>query len=177
MGSSQLAAALDDLHRAPVPADATRLDDDGVLSIYFGSMRQYRPAAHDRCVALAASVVPGMTMARIHGDATVVHNSLWSNAESLTGVIDPGVVEVGPPVLDWAWAEAMALERGWRTPQQYESDLPDELNARELSGLVLIRRLSDALAWAHPAGEIAMMRRALDEVHPSLVREVDVDGW
>lgn len=53
-------------------------------------------------------------MTPIRGDLAIGHNALFEG-DTLTGALDPGAIEQGPPILDPAWALAVDLPYGGST--------------------------------------------------------------
>ena len=127
------------------PDGGLRLDDPGALGVLLGWARRTVPRAYPAIAERLSDACTGMPMSAIHGDLAVCHNALF-DGDRLTGVLDPGAIECGPPMLDLAWALAVDLPRGG-TPAAlfdgYGSDDVDREALNALLPLMLLRRLID----------------------------------
>ncbi|GAA3979014.1 hypothetical protein GCM10023085_71750 [Actinomadura viridis] len=152
-------------HACP-PGGGLRLDDPGALGVLLGSARRNAPRAYPAIAERFGDVCLGMEMTAIHGDIAVGHNALF-DGDTLTGILDSGAVEQGPPMLDLAWALAVDLPRG-ATPEPliegYGADAFDQEALDALLPLMLLRRLIDtpALGLAETDGRWIVQRLRVD---------------
>ncbi|MEE6308011.1 phosphotransferase [Plantactinospora veratri] len=93
------------------PAVGRRLDAPGTAAMFFGEIRLRDPACALRLVAALDRACRGAPMTAIHGDMAVGHNVLFTGGR-LRAVLDPGAIQVGPPMLDLAWCIAVDLGLG-----------------------------------------------------------------
>lgn len=103
------------------------------------------PHAYRALAALFGEVCEGLPMTAIHGDVAVGHNALF-DGDVLTGLLDPGATESGPPMLDLAWALAVDMPRGAEPGpliDGYGADGVDLGSLEALLPLMMLRRLID----------------------------------
>jgi len=125
-----------------------RLDEPGALGVMLGSARHLAPRDYPAISDLFDQACAGQPMTTIHGDAAVGHNVLFEG-DDLLAVLDPGAVEIGPPMLDLAWCLAIDLPRGahprWLL-EGYGTDAVDQEALDTLLPLMILRRLIDTQA-------------------------------
>ncbi|MFI0410796.1 phosphotransferase enzyme family protein [Actinomadura sp. 3N508] len=97
-------------HSRP-PRDGLRLDAPGALGVPLGWARTAVSDAYQDIAEHFAAACRGLPMAAIHGDVAVCHNTLF-DGDVLTGLLDPGTTESGPPMIDLAWSLAIDMPRG-----------------------------------------------------------------
>lgn len=125
--------------------DGLRLDDPGALGVMLGCVRGRLPDLYEAIAAGFAEACVGLPVVAIHGDAAVCHNTLYRDGE-LVAVIDPGAIEIGPALLDLAWALAVDLPHGGRIEpllDGYGRQSVDMDALLTLLHLMMIRRLVD----------------------------------
>lgn len=133
------------------PARGLRLDSPGGLGAFLGTPRAVFPETYPAVAEALAQVCQGMAMMPIHGDVSVGHNTLFTGDE-LSAILDPGVVHVGPPMLDLAWALAIDLPHGADPVPLLDGYSHDSVDADALDALLphlLLRRLVDTLITGH----------------------------
>ncbi|MFJ2030760.1 phosphotransferase enzyme family protein [Streptosporangium sp. NPDC087985] len=125
-----------------------RLDDPGALGVMLGSARKLTPHTYPAISRILDQVCAGQPMTAIHGDVAVGHNALFEGDE-LRALLDPGAIEVGPPMLDLAWCLAVDLPRGahprWLL-EGYGIGAVDQDALDALLSLMVLRRLIDVRA-------------------------------
>ena len=112
-------------------------------------------------------------MTPIHGDLAVGHNALFEG-DTLTGVLDPGAIEQGPPMLDLAWALAVDLPHGGSAEPLLEGY--GEVNHAALDALLplmLLRRLIDTVPLGLTDTDGQWIACHLRENHPDLLALVE----
>lgn len=127
-----------------------RLDDPGGLGVLLGTARFVVPRSYPQVAALFDAACRGRRVTAIHGDVAVGHNALFDGDE-LTGILDPGAVEVGPPMLDLAWALAVDLPHGASADpllDGYGRDAVDREALDAVLPLMMLRRLIDTFTLA-----------------------------
>jgi hypothetical protein len=145
------------------PAAGRRLDDPGTAAMFFGEIRLRDPACALRLVAALDRACRGAPMTAIHGDMAVGHNVLFAGTR-LRAVLDPGAIQVGPPMLDLAWCIAVDLGLGGTAEAAvagYDGGVDHALLDRLLP-LMLARRRFDLLNQRQPeaAERLAAQLRA-----------------
>lgn len=127
------------------PAGGLRMDDPGGLGVLLGSARFVVPRVYPRIAALFDTACRGRPVTAIHGDVALGHNMLFEGDE-LIAIIDPGAVEIGPPMLDLAWALAVDLPRGGSVGpllEGYGRDAVDQDALDAVLPLMVLRRYID----------------------------------
>ncbi|WP_395107962.1 phosphotransferase [Actinomadura sp. SCN-SB] len=153
------------------PGGGLRLDDPGALGVLLGWTRRTVPAAYPAIAGLIADACAGMPMTPIHGDVAVGHNTLF-DGDALTGILDPGAIEQGPPMLDLAWALAIDLPRGATADpliEGYGHDAVDRAALNALLPLMLLRRLIDTPDLGTADTDGRWIARRLSEQRPDLM--------
>jgi hypothetical protein len=157
-----------------VPATGYRLDDPGAAALFFGEIRMRdRPAAL-RLVAALDRACRGAPMSAIHGDLAVGHNVLFCGGRP-SAVLDPGAVQVGPPMVDLAWSVAVDLGLGGTIHDAvdgYGCGRVDTGLLHRLLPLMAQRRYVDVVAQrcADEAARLAAWLVAHDVEPPSCAR-------
>ncbi|WP_242909669.1 hypothetical protein [Actinomadura terrae] len=131
-------------HSRP-PGEGLRLDAPGALGVFLGWARSTAPDAYPTIAEHIGAACEGLPMTAIHGDVAVCHNALF-DGEVLTGVLDPGAIESGPPMLDLTWALAVDMPRGADPApliDGYGQDAVDQDALTALLPLMMLRRLID----------------------------------
>ncbi|MEU5993856.1 hypothetical protein ABZ806_33205 [Spirillospora sp. NPDC047418] len=134
-------------HSQP-PGEGLRLDDPGALGVLLGWARTSVPNAYSVIAEHVDEACRGLPMTAIHGDVAVCHNALF-DGDVVTGLLDPGATEAGPPMLDLAWSLAVDMPRGAEPGpllDGYGHDAVDQDALTELLPLMMLRRLIDAPA-------------------------------
>ncbi|WP_067469406.1 hypothetical protein [Actinomadura macra] len=132
-------------HSRP-PRGGLRLDDPGALGVLLGWARTTAPDAYPTIAEHIGAACEGLPMTALHGDAAVCHNALFEG-DVLTGLLDPGATEAGPPMLDLAWSLAVDMPRGADAGpliEGYGRDAADQDSLTALLPLMMLRRLIDA---------------------------------
>ncbi|WP_326645286.1 phosphotransferase [Streptosporangium sp. NBC_01755] len=122
-----------------------RLDEPGALGVLLGSARNLAARDYPAISRLFDQACAGQPMVAIHGDVAVGHNALFEG-DDLLAVLNPGAVEVGPPMLDLAWCLAVDLPRGAqprRLLEGYGTDAVDQEALDAVLPLMILRRLID----------------------------------
>jgi hypothetical protein len=130
------------------PGQGLRLDDPGALGVLLGWARKTVPRAYPAIAEQFSHACAGLPMTPIHGDIAVGHNALFEG-DILTGILDPGAVDSGPPMLDLAWALAVDMPRGALPGPLIEGYGPDGVDRGALDAvlpLMMLRRLIDTFA-------------------------------
>ena len=156
-------------HSRP-PRGGLRLDAPGALGVLLGSARATIPDTYGTFAELVGAVCAGSPMTAIHGDAAVGHNVLF-DGDVLTGLLDPGATESGPPMLDLAWALAVDMPRGAGQEPLIEGYGADGVDRRALAALLplmMLRRLIDASTLGLDA-DAAWIAAWLDARRPDLL--------
>ena len=128
-----------------VEPSGLRLDSAGALGIFLGSMRQDNPAIYQTLSDLISKATFGKRMTAVHSDLAVSKNALFQD-QTLAAVIDPGAIQVAPPMLDLAWSLAIDLPRGGDGDailRGYGKRAVDQNHLEALLPLMMIRRLID----------------------------------
>ncbi|RFS85969.1 hypothetical protein D0T12_04840 [Actinomadura spongiicola] len=166
----QLGRQLRQWHSQP-PGDGLRLDDSGALGVLLGWARSTAPDAYPALAEHIAAACQGLPITAIHGDVAVCHNTLF-DGDTLTGLLDPGATEAGPPMLDLAWALAVDMPRGAQPGpliDGYGSDAVDHDALAALLPLMMLRRLIDAPSLGLADTDGAWLTRWLRDHHPDLL--------
>ncbi|MBO2465031.1 hypothetical protein [Actinomadura violacea] len=153
------------------PGDGLRLDDPGALGVLLGWARSAAPAAYTTLAEHFGAVCEGLAMTAIHGDVAVCHNALF-DGDTLTGLLDPGATESGPPMLDLAWSLAVDMPRGGEPGpliDGYGEDAVDPESLDALLPLMMLRRLIDTPALGLAETDGAWIRRWLRDHRPDLL--------
>ena len=155
-----------------VPATGYRLDDPGAGALFFGEIRaRNRPAALCLVVALDKAC-RGAPMSAIHGDLAVGHNVLFRGGRPCA-VLDPGAVQVGPPMVDLAWSVAVDLGLGGTIRDAVDGYGRERVDADQLDRLLPLmaqRRYVDVVAQRR-AEETARLAAWL------VARDVEPPPW
>ncbi|MFY1691976.1 phosphotransferase [Plantactinospora sp. WMMB782] len=133
------------------PPIGRRLDAPGSALMFFGEIRLRDPSCAARLAAALDQACRGAPMTAIHGDMAVGHNVLFTGAR-LRAVLDPGAIQVGPPMLDLAWCIAVDLGLGGTVESAlagYGGGMDHERLDRLLP-LMLARRRFDLLNQRRP---------------------------
>ncbi|OLT11434.1 hypothetical protein BJF79_24205 [Actinomadura sp. CNU-125] len=157
-------------HALP-PGDGLRLDDPGALGVLLGWARTTAPDAYPAIAERFDAACRGLPMTAIHGDAAVCHNALF-DGDVLTGLLDPGATESGPPMLDLAWSLAVDMPRGADPGpliDGYGADAVDHDALAALLPLMMLRRLIDTPALGLADRDGAWITRWLRDHHPDLL--------
>jgi hypothetical protein len=129
------------------PPGRLRLDDPGALGVLLGTPRKYLPTdAYIQAAGQLAEICVGMPMTAVHGDLAVCLNSLWFG--ETTAILDPGSVNIAPPMIDLAWCLAADLPHGAALDPLLEGYGRDAVDLDALDALLphfLLRRLVDVL--------------------------------
>ncbi|GGV07046.1 hypothetical protein GCM10010182_27480 [Actinomadura cremea] len=153
------------------PPRGLRLDAPGALGVLLGWARSAVPDAYPRIAALFGEVCEGAPMTAIHGDVAVGHNALF-DGDVLTGLLDPGATESGPPMLDLAWALAVDMPRGAERGPLIEGygDAGVDGDALDaLLPLMMLRRLIDTTVLGLRDTDGAWIAAWLRERRPELL--------
>jgi hypothetical protein len=155
------------------PAAGLRLDDPGALGVLLGGARHAVPRAYPALAQRFSDACDAMPMTPIHGDLAVGHNALF-DGDTLTGVLDPGAIEQGPPMLDLAWALAVDLPHGGSTEPLLEGygDV-DHVALKALLPLMLLRRLVDTVPLGLSDTDGQWIARYLRDNHPDVLALVE----
>lgn len=159
------------LWHSRLPCDGLRLDDPGALGVLLGWARTTVPDAYRAIAEKFDAACQGLPMTAIHGDVAVCHNTLF-DGDVLTGLLDPGATESGPPMLDLAWALAVDMPRGAdRGPliEGYGGDAVDQDALAVLLPLMMLRRLIDTPVLGLADTDGAWITRWLRGHHPDLL--------
>ncbi|MGW2308324.1 phosphotransferase [Actinomadura luteofluorescens] len=159
------------LWHARPPGDGLRLDSPGALGVLLGSARKTVPHAYEAIGELFDAACAGLPMTAIHGDVAVGHNTLFDGG-TLTGVIDPGATETGPPMLDLAWALAVDMPRGAEPGpliEGYGAEAVDRDALDALLPLMMLRRLIDTPGLGLAASDGAWITAWLRDRRPGLL--------
>lgn len=128
-----------------VEPSGLRLDAAGALGIFLGSMRQGNSTAYLALSDLVAEATIGEPMTAVHSDLAASKNALFQ-AEMLAAFIDPGAIQVAPPMLDLAWSLAVDMPRGGDKDallRGYGRRAVDKDRLEALLPLMMIRRMID----------------------------------
>ncbi|WP_301174596.1 hypothetical protein [Actinomadura geliboluensis] len=157
-------------HSQP-PGAGLRLDDPGALGVLLGWARTAAPDIYPALAEHIDEACRGLPVTAIHGDVAVCHNALF-DGEVLTGFLDPGATEVGPPMLDLAWSLAVDMPRG-AEPEPlldgYGRDAVDQDALMDLLPLMMLRRLIDAPALGLAETDGAWITGWLRDHRPDLL--------
>lgn len=157
------------------PAVGLGLDDPGALGVLLGWARRAVPRAYPAIAQRFSDACNAMPMAPIHGDIAVGHNALF-DGDTLTGVLDPGAIEQGPPMLDLAWALAVDLPHGGSAEPLLEGyGEVDHAALDALLPLMLLRRLIDTVALGLTETDGQWIAHYLRDNHPDLLALVEDD--
>ncbi|MFG2249118.1 hypothetical protein [Spirillospora sp. NPDC048823] len=159
------------LWHARPPGEGLRLDDPGALGVLLGWARTSVPDAYPAIAEHVDAVCRGLPMTAIHGDVAVCHNALF-DGDTLTGLLDPGATEAGPPMLDLAWSLAVDMPRGAEPGpllEGYGHDAVDQHALTALLPLMMLRRLIDAPALGLTETDGAWITRWLRDHRPDLL--------
>lgn len=110
-------------------------------------------------------------MTAIHGDVAVCHNALF-DGDVLTGLLDPGATEAGPPMLDLAWSLAVDMPRGAEPGpllDGYGHDAVDQEALTALLPLMMLRRLIDTPSLGLTGTDGAWLTGWLRDRRPDLL--------
>jgi aminoglycoside 3'-phosphotransferase II len=143
--AAQQRAVGDQLRRwhARGPSGGLRLDDPGGLGVLLGTARHLMPAAYAEISKRFDDACRGRRVTAIHGDLAAGHNVLFQEDE-LAAVLDPGAVDIGPPMLDLAWALAVDMPHGAAPGPLLDGYGQVDSEALEvLLPLMMLRRLID----------------------------------
>ncbi|MBE1532623.1 hypothetical protein [Actinomadura algeriensis] len=157
-------------HALP-PGDGLRLDDPGALGVLLGWARTTAPGAYPAIAERLDAACRGLPMTAIHGDVAVCHNALF-DGDVLTGLLDPGATESGPPMLDLAWSLAVDMPRGADPGpliDGYGADAVDREALAALLPLMMLRRLIDAPSLGLADRDGTWITRWLGDHHPDLL--------
>ncbi|MFD0902094.1 hypothetical protein [Actinomadura sediminis] len=157
-------------HSRP-PGDGLRLDDPGALGVLLGWARTTLPDAYQAIAERFDAACRGLPMTAIHGDVAVCHNALF-DGDVLTGLLDPGATESGPPMLDLAWSLAVDMPRGADPGpliDGYGSDAADQDALAALLPLMMLRRLIDTPSLGLAGSDGAWITRWLRDHDPELL--------
>lgn len=125
------------------PAGGLRLDEPGALGVLLGTARRLVPGAYAEISKRFDDACRGRRLTAIHGDLAVGHNALFQGDE-LVVVLDPGAVDIGPPMLDLAWAMAVDLPHGAAPDPLLDGYGPVDSEALDaVLPLMMLRRLID----------------------------------
>ncbi|MDL4818169.1 phosphotransferase [Actinomadura opuntiae] len=155
------------------PAAGLRLDDPGAVGVLLGGARRAVPRTYPALAQRFSDACDAMPMTPIHGDLAVGHNALF-DGDTLTGVLDPGATEQGPPMLDLAWALAVDLPHGGSAEPLLEGygDV-DYVALNALLPLMLLRRLIDTVPLGLPDTDGQWIARYLRNNHPGVLALVE----
>ncbi|GAA4242420.1 hypothetical protein GCM10022254_75370 [Actinomadura meridiana] len=157
-------------HSRP-PGDGLRLDDPGALGVLLGWARSTAPETYPALAEHIGAACEGLPMTAIHGDVAVCHNTLF-DGDTLTGLLDPGATESGPPMLDLAWSLAVDMPRGAEPGpliEGYGGDAVDQDALAALLPLMMVRRFIDSPSLGLAETDGAWIRRWLHDHHPDLL--------
>ncbi|WP_396448896.1 hypothetical protein [Actinomadura sp.] len=157
-------------HSRP-PGGGLRLDDPGALGVLLGWARTTAPDSYQAIAERFDAACRGLPMTAIHGDVAVCHNALF-DGDALTGLLDPGATESGPPMLDLAWSLAVDMPRGANPApliEGYGNDDVDQDALAALLPLMMLRRLIDAPSLGLADSDGAWITRRLRDCHPELL--------
>ncbi|MFG2091597.1 hypothetical protein [Spirillospora sp. NPDC048824] len=157
-------------HSQP-PGNGLRLDDPGAVGVLLGWARTTAPDAYPAIAEHVAAARHGLPMTAIHGDVAVCHNALF-DGEVLTGLLDPGATESGPPMLDLAWSLAVDMPRGADPGpliEGYGSDAVDQDALTALLPLMMLRRLIDTPVLGLADSDGAWITQWLCDHRPDLL--------
>ncbi|MFA1550699.1 hypothetical protein [Actinomadura chokoriensis] len=153
------------------PGESLRLDDPGALGVLLGWARTSRPDAYPTLAEHFDAACRGFPITAIHGDVAVCHNALF-DGDVLTGLLDPGATEAGPPMLDLAWSLAVDMPRGAQPGpllDGYGQDAVDQDALAALLPLMMLRRLIDAPSLGLAETDGAWITRWLRDQRPDLL--------
>ncbi|WP_165964508.1 phosphotransferase [Actinomadura sp. KC216] len=153
------------------PGDGLRLDAPGALGVLLGWARTAVPDAYQDIAEHFAAACRGLPMTAIHGDAAVCHNTLF-DGDVLTGLLDPGATESGPPMLDLAWSLAVDMPRGADPGpliEGYGTDAVDQDALTALLPLMILRRLIDTPVLGLAGSDGAWITQWLRDHRPDLL--------
>jgi hypothetical protein len=157
-------------HSQP-PGEGLRLDDPGALGVLLGWARNTVPDAYPAIAEHFDVACRGLPITAIHGDVAVCHNALF-DGDVLTGLLDPGANEAGPPMLDLAWSLAVDMPRG-AVPEPlldgYGHDAVDQDALTALLPPMMLRRLIDAPSLGLAETDGAWIAGWLREHRPDLL--------
>ncbi|GAA0565321.1 phosphotransferase [Actinomadura livida] len=159
------------LWHSAAPGGGLRLDAPGGLGVLLGSARGVAPHAYEAVAELFGAACEGMPLTAIHGDVAVGHNALF-DGDALTGVLDPGATEAGPPMLDLAWALAIDMPRGAEPGpliEGYGAEAVDREALDALLPLMVLRRFFDVPALGLDESDGAWIIAWLRDHHPGLL--------
>jgi hypothetical protein len=151
------------------PREGLRLDDPGGLGAQLGTPRSRMP--NDAYVEFSeahARPCLGLAMMAIHSDVAVSGQNVLYEDGRVSALLDPGVIHVGPPEVDLAWALAIDLPHGATSAPLLDGYGRDAVDGDALDAVLTQQMavyLVDALI-ADDRADIAWLRRELQRRDP-----------